>query len=217
MIRSGIASLALILLFSGCYFNFSTQAIVGSGTVTSEVREIEDFERIEVLGMANVTYQVAEEAFCEIKVDDNLLDYVETQVVGGVLKISNRQSIRPTEPLTIRLTSPQLKGSSIAGSGNMEINDLQSDTFSAQIMGSGSIKVNGEVADLNASIMGSGSIEKLDGPAAKVDASISGSGDIRVKVDQQLNAKITGSGSVYYTGNPTVNKTITGSGTVSQK
>jgi hypothetical protein len=217
MVRSGIFSLAILLLFSGCSLNFLKTAVVGSGTISSEVRDVGDFERIEILGKANVTYQVADDSFCEIKVDDNLLEYIETEVVNGVLKISNRDPINPTQPLTVRLTSKQLNGGSITGSGNLEVNDLQASAFTAKIVGSGSINVNGEVTDLKASITGSGSIAKLDGPATKVDASISGSGDINVKVDKELNARITGSGSIYYTGNPEVKKTITGSGSVSQK
>ena len=99
--------------------------------------------------------------------------------------------------LEVEVTTPELSGVEIDGSGKIETQGA----FPQQ-------------QKLAIEINGSGNVDLMDMPAARTDVAIHGSGKVHVNAQRDLDVEIAGSGSVVYGGNPRISQTIMGSGEV---
>jgi hypothetical protein len=148
--------------------------------------------------------------------DDNLLQYVTTEVRGDTLHIGMQPgSYSFRRDLVVELSAPVLEAVSISGSGSAHVHGVSGGTFAATISGSGDVTAQGSVEHLSASVSGSGELRLAGLRARTAQVQISGSGDVRVDVSEDLNVQVSGSGDVRYSGNPRVLSNISGSGSVS--
>ncbi|MDY7096886.1 MAG: head GIN domain-containing protein [Pseudomonadota bacterium] len=141
-----------------------------------------------------------------------------------------------SEAATIRVTMPAPRSVVLAGSGNMEVAEIASDSevnsagsgsitllsvdtkeLEAVIAGSGSITAAGKTDALNMTIAGSGSARLGDLNAEEVEITIAGSGSVALASDGTVEATIAGSGSINVTGNATCKLESMGSGDLNCK
>jgi hypothetical protein len=220
----------------GCHGTLGIEVVGGSGDVVSESRQERGFSRIDLDGGGKLYFSEANVYRVEIRTDDNLVDYIETSVSGGVLHIGAAPRgvvIRPTS-LRYYVAAPVLAGIVIDGSGNFVAeNTIHADSFVFEINGSGDVELDLEASIANFLVDGSGDITlcgfaervswDLDGSGdflagnfqtltALVD--IDGSGNATVYATEALKVDIDGSGTVWYRGAPRVSKRVAGSGGV---
>jgi hypothetical protein len=225
-------ALSVLVFFNSC------QKIKGKGDVVSETRSVSGFSEID-LGMSATVYLTnGDTNSLQVLAQENLLPYIQTNVNNGRLEIKVKHgfNLGNHEPMQVIVTAPgvtslavsgsgkiivenQWNGTtletSISGSGDTELSDVQCGTLKADISGSGSIRADGgQVSMADMTISGSGNIDFRNIVAWNADADISGSGDIYTQVNNQLDATISGSGNIYYLGNPQINVHISGSGNI---
>jgi len=233
-----------ILLFSANTANAqwwsTSKKITGNKEVTNQTRSVINFDQISVTGMMEVQLIQGSEGKIDIEAESNLMEFIETEVNNGHLRISIQKgiNIEPSKNYPIRIVVPfetlgalTLTGSghirnsevikardfkiNVTGSGNMNLN-LLTENLESIITGSGDLKLKGTTREFKCKVTGSGDVFAYDLKAVKVDASITGSGDVEVSVENELDAKISGSGDIKYRGNPDKqNFKTSGSGTVS--
>lgn len=224
-----VAGLALL---SACG---SVQA-QGGGTRSFDVR---GFDRVSLRGSDNVVVRVGGGESVTATGPNDVLDKLEVTVVSGELRIGREKKWNlgwssDRKPAAITVTLPQLRGASItgsgdmqvdraqaasfsgsvAGSGNLAIAALQADAASIRIAGSGDASVAGQTRSLDISIAGSGD---LDAPGLKSDRakiSIAGSGNVRTHVSAEADVSIVGSGDVTLAGKARCRISKMGSGDV---
>lgn len=221
--------------------------------ITKDLNNVSNFSSIKVLGNTDVEYRQSSGSGTKVSIygSDNLVDLVEVSAVNGVLQVSLKKGVRINSGerrLKVIASSPSLnrvdingsadvylkgmmKGSdlslNIAGSGDIEAENLQYTNLTSQIKGSGDIEMkNVKATHVNAEVNGSGDVsikgsadyarfsvrgsgdisaDKLT--AADVVANVSGSGDITCYASKKLDAKVSGSGDIEYKGSPSsVNK-----------
>lgn len=176
-----------------------------------------------------------------VKAEENLLEYIITEVKGNrlVIKIKEGYSLSPSNHNSIFITVPfkdieqvSLAGSgdvytranniikasslkaNLAGSGDVKL-EVEAKEVKASVSGSGDVSLKGESTELKCNVAGSGDIHAFELRTKNVEASVAGSGDIKVYCDGVLTAKVTGSGDIKYKGNPTKEESKTvGSGSV---
>jgi hypothetical protein len=235
--------LSSLVLF-GCGLSFDSwgfgERIEGSGNIITEDRAVSDFTRVEILGSGELIVTQGDHYALTVETDDNLMEYVKTEVQGRTLKLSfteeaRNKNLQPTRGFVFRVTLPDLEdlvvaGSAdisaerleserlaiiISGSGDVRIDELISDDLTVQIIGSGDIEIAGVAAQQSFSILGSGSIDTGDLRGETVDVTIPGSGSATVWATDELRVTIAGSGNVGYYGSPTVTHSILGTGNIS--
>lgn len=104
---------------------------------------------------------------------------------------------------------------SIAGSGDVNANNLRLTDCSVKVNGSGDISLKGSAENIVIGVSGSGDIDAYGLKAVNVTAKIAGSGEINITAIESIVASIAGSGDIYYKGNPsTVKVSSTGSGDI---
>ena len=173
--------------------------IKGNGNVVTENRTTADYEKIAVGGSFDVTLIDGKEGELTIKIEDNLKQYLITEVKDGTLKVQWKKGVNiyTKKGVTITIPFEQINAVSLAGSGNITTKK----TISSH--------------DLVLKVAGSGDLD-LDVKASDLTAKIAGSGDIRVNVTGSLKARVAGSGDITYKGRPAKEDTkVAGSGSIS--
>ena len=216
--------------------------IKGNGKVVTIERSTADYDEVAVSGWFDVYLVNGNEGNITIKGEENLLEYLVTEVKDDKLMIKPKKGyyLSPSNWKSggIEITVPveqirdvSLSGSgdivgktklkadlfkvSMSGSGDITL-EIESNDLEASMSGSGDINLKGKTEDLDVSISGSGDVKAYELDAENVDATVSGSADIKVSVSQSLKARVSGSGDIYYKGNPRVESKTSGSGDVTK-
>ncbi len=198
--------------FFGVDFGFGER---GSGTAVTVSRDLAPFDSILLRGSTDTRVTVGGPQSVRVTTDDNLVEFIRTDVRGGELEISRTQQMSPRIQPRVEVTVPSLEAFSIAGSGDVEIRGIDGTSFDARISGSGGIAAAGRVERLDVSIQGSGDVNTRELFAEAVRVEIEGSGDADVHAAESIDIVIQGSGEVTYRGNPLdVRENISGSGDV---
>tara|TARA_B100001057_G_scaffold298466_1_gene298620 strand:- start:493 stop:1230 length:738 start_codon:yes stop_codon:yes gene_type:complete len=155
------------------------------------------------------------------------------KVEDGALIIgrrSNRDKIEGSA--RIEVIAPDVEGVTLAGSGDLSIDTMDTDQVDAIVAGSGTIEVARIAArELTATVAGSGDLRiagragngritiagsgEIDGQRLRLErasVSIAGSGDARFSADGSVSASIVGSGDAIVSGTTDCTQTRMGSG-----
>ena len=235
-----------VLLFTGLItLSCSAQwgkTIKGNGNNVTIERSTGDYEGIAVSGWFDVDLVSGNEGDITLQGDENLLEYIITEVKDGKLVIKTekgvnlkssswKSEIRITVPVE-SISSVSMSGSgdivgktkiksdkfstAMSGSGDITL-DIDSNLISASMSGSGDITLSGKTTDFDATVSGSGDIEAYNLEADNVSATVSGSADIQVTAKKSIKARVSGSGDISYRGNPEkVDTKTSGSGDISK-
>ncbi|MBE0527722.1 MAG: DUF2807 domain-containing protein [Thermoleophilia bacterium] len=187
--------------------------------MVEEARAVGSFDMIDFQGIGNLYVSLGEKESLTIEAEENLLPYLETFNQGDrlVLKIENGRNINPTEPVNFYLTVRSLSEVSVSGLGNVELPELETDSFRVEISGAGDIEIAALSADsLTAEMAGLGNLRINDGKVTSQDVRISGSGkySARYLESQEANIEISGLGSATVNASETLDVTISGAGDV---
>jgi hypothetical protein len=221
------------LLLVGCS---SLIGVRGSGEVVTEIREVSDFDGVDLSGSGHVTITIGDEFALVISAEDNIMPLLTSEVRQDTLVLGTSQSINPTEEITYEVTMPhvsllRVSGSGridapdvanedlevdVSGSGAVQVDDLSVTDLQAEVSGSGMVGASGAADHLQVSISGSGALEAESLTARTGVVKVSGSGSVVVEVTDELEVDVSGSGSVEYLGEPPVlDVDVSGSGNVS--
>jgi hypothetical protein len=214
----------------------NTNAVRGSGNVTSEDRSVSDIERVSLMGTGDLTVIQGDTEGLTIEAEDNILPLLTSDMNGRELQLGVKKgtSISPTKPIryTLKvksLTRISVSGSGnvnsdkldvqdfaldIAGSGNMDMQDLTAGKLTAKTSGSGNFNMAGKVQSQDITITGAGNYKAEDLQSTQTSVTISGSGNVTVWASDSLDIHITGQGDVRYYGKPTISQSISGSGSI---
>lgn len=240
--RLASALLVLAIAMTACATPFQPRLVRGSGNVVEEDREVSGFDKISMAGAGQIIITQGDRESLSIETDDNLLEYISTEVRGNTLEIDftkdiilssgARNSLQPSAGFIFRISVIDLEMISVSGAADIESEKIKTDRFEVNFSGAGDIKVD----DLNASqltvnLSGAGNIDlagKVETQRVNLsglgrygafdlesqDASviISGAGDAELWATETLEVVISGAGNVDYYGDPSVNPEISGLG-----
>ncbi len=235
-----IVAIAILLAFSSSLHAQWYKRVRGNGDMVTKTRSVGEYDKVSVGGSFDVQLYAGNEGSIKVTVDENLEEYLITEVNNGKLKIKWKKGANVSHRSKILVTVPfkDIDAVSLAGSGDVYSSDvIKSNNFKTALAGSGDIKLAVDASNVSSSIAGSGDIS-LTGNADTFKCAISGSGDIkayelqsndadvkiagsgtiRISVKDNLIAKVSGSGDVYYKGNPKKQDVkVSGSGNVSSR
>ncbi len=250
-----------ILLLATLFISFSAcKKIVATGPTVTETRNVDYFSQVYSYIPGDVYIKIGTSQDIIIEGQQNIIDEIETGVENGKLFIRNKNNhpIKDWGNLKVYITVTVCNGISLRGSGNISTqSDLNATNIDLSLTGSGNLQIQGiESTNTYISLTGSGNIEldnlktynteseltgsghvnikaqKTEKQKVKItgsgdfnarhlesqtaDINITGSGNATVWATQTLNANIAGSGSITYYGTPAVNISITGTGKIKQ-
>ncbi|MBN2048287.1 MAG: DUF2807 domain-containing protein [Anaerolineaceae bacterium] len=192
-----IAALLLMLIGMGCLCSTTTLGnwgTIGSGNVVEEERTITDVTQVVVDGGAILHLELGETPSLKIVAEDNLMDHIETRVVGDRLEIRQESSwyrfLRPTEDIEYYLVLPMVEKLDASGSVDVRMTDAVVGDLDIDLSGSSSL----HLATLDAAtfnVSGSGSSNLNFGLVEADNVVIKSSGSFNLSVDE-INAATLG-------------------------
>ena len=186
----------------------ATQVMAGDDKKVSEQRSLSGFEKIVLKGSPTIKYTQGNQFKVEVRASKDIIKDVQTNVRGKALEVSVKSSkwswrFNKDNDITILVTSPDLIGVELQGSGDFECKShLDTDHLDVMLKGSGDIFFADIICDkLSTSVVGSGdlTINKVIAQAAEIN--LVGSGDIKIKEQKVNDTKVglKGSGDISLT------------------
>jgi hypothetical protein len=234
-----VALIVLIVASLACDIPLGVRTVRGSGNVVTEARELSGFDSVVLSGVGQVIITQGDEESLTIETDDNLMQYLESEVRNGrlELRIADNTIPIPTQSIIYRIGVIDLTAVDSSGAGSFEIDGLDTDRLKVTLSGAGDIKGDSlSATDLAVTISGAGNVD-LTGQVERqeVDMSgfgnytapdlesqmasvrISGAGNALVWVLDTLDVTISGAGNVEYFGSPQVTRDVSGAGKVTSR
>lgn len=215
--------------------------IKGNQKIVTITRTTAQYDKIVVAGSFDVKLVSGKEGIITIKGDENLLEYIKTEVSNNgtlTIGVDKKTNLQFDYNSSLEITVPIEKIDELifSGSGNVSASEIiVTDNFQSTITGSGNVNfvtsttnlkvtksgsgnltIKGKTTNLEVTASGSGNANLSDLTTQNTVATQSGSGSIALNCQEKLDATTVGSGSIQYKGNPKkVNKNSTGSGGIS--
>ena len=166
-----LAGVVSLFALSSCVLNCKR----GSGKLITETRSTGSFSRLDISGSYRVVVRQDSSAKLTVTADDNLLQYIKTEVVGDKLKIYSSRSICTSGQSTVYvsvkdLTEMETSGAtSVFSDGKLTVHDIEFRT-------SGATKLNLNLNADNVKTVSSGLTDiYLEGQAQSHKVETSGS------------------------------------------
>lgn len=205
------------LLLSACGVAESTP----SGPSGSRSFDLTGFDQVELAGSDDVRIIAGPAFSVQATGPEKILDRLKIEVKGSTLSVGRKSRSwsmgwNNDNGAIVTVTMPTIKGASLAGSGDMAVDRVETSKFEANLAGSGNLSIkSAQVDELEVNLAGSGDVT-VAGATKTIDISIAGSGDVTTKELNATDARISiaGSGNVDARATGSASVSLLGSGDV---
>lgn len=194
------------------------------GPAVSRNFQVGNFQEVEVAGPYDVTIHTGANPGVAARGPQKSIDGAVVEVRGDKLVIHPPEhhgffnwSWGSHGRTVFTVTVPQLRAATLAGSGDLNIDNVRGDAFEGNLAGAGELAIgSANVQTLKLSLAGSGDAKVGSGQAQSADYNIVGAGDVDAAglTTQQVKVSIAGSGDVRAHATGTADVSIMGSGDV---
>lgn len=199
-------------------FEFKLGGVKGSGNTVTETREVTGFRGVDVGGVFNVEIVAQKDFGVQVEADDNLLEYIRTEVDNGILEISTTKRIKSHKGITVRISAPDIEQLDVSGVAKVSVVDLKNAGFKLDTSGASKVTLAGVTDKLVIDVSGASKIDAEALQARAVSVDTSGASHVSVFASESLRSKASGASKVTYTGGATdVVKNTSGASRVEQK
>jgi hypothetical protein len=218
-----LLAVTLLISINACCLDAQWRKTVrGEGPVVKEDRQASSFDEIKVSTGIDVYLRQGNNQSITVEADENLHEYIRTEINAGVLHVYSDANIREAKMKRVYVTMKEVRslrttsagdiigetpvkgdeielGASSAGDIRLEVyaNDLE-----INISSSGNIRLSGEAEMLNADLSSAGDLEAYGLVVKEADVSVSSAGDAQINVTDKLVARASSAGDISYQGNP---------------
>ena len=199
--------------------NWGSKKTKGNGSIVTENRSVDQFNKLKVSGDFRVVLTSDRTKELSIKTDENLMDYIITEVKDGslLIKMKKNYNLKPSNHKAIAVQVPlnSLREIALSGSGSIRSEEhIKTDQLIMKMSGSVKIIVGLTADDIEAVLLGSVKAKELK--TEEGEFTVSGSGRIETNVTEKIIAKVSGSGSIRYIGSPNLSRKtkVSGSGSI---
>lgn len=200
----------------------SWRSVTGHGHVVAKERKTDSFTGIKVSSGIDVYLKQGNEISVKVEADENLHEYILTEVRNGVLNVYSEYNIRDAESkkvyvtmkdiISIKTTSAgDIYGESPIKSDKLEISassagniklDVSTKNLEVDISSSGDITLKGEADFLRADLSSAGDLNAFELNTREANVDVSSAGDADVNVSGKMVARASSAGDINYKGDP---------------
>ena len=173
----------------------------------SQSYSFEDFDRLSISGVYDLTVMVGEDYSVELSGPALEMERVEASVNGGVLSLDQRDRRRGErrhrqKGIDCTITLPALNGLDVSGVVDGMIDGINADRLDIDISGVGDVSLAGKCGTLTADVSGVGELDAEDLKCRIVDIDVSGVGEASVFASDSIDAQVSGMGDINVYGSP---------------
>lgn len=217
-----ITAAVLCLGITACVNGQFRKTVYGDKNVVSKERPAGSFTGVRVSSGIDVYLTQGDKMSIKVEADENLHEYIITEVEGGNLKVYTDANIRSAERKRVYVTMKEISSLSTSSAGDLygespvKAEDLRLSASSAgdmklevyaknieiDISSSGDITLTGEAEKIDATLSSAGDLNAYDLKVKEAEVNVSSAGDGDIYVTDRLTAHASSAGSVYYKGDP---------------
>ena len=200
----------------------SWKTIHGNHNVAKSERNVGPFTGIKVSSGVDVYLKQGDNETITVEADENLHEYIITEVKGGVLHVYTEANIRDAEKERVYVTMKEIKSVETSSAGDVvgesavrseklelsassagDINlEIYAKEVEADLSSSGDMTLRGETDNLKADLSSAGDLNAYDLKAREADISVSSAGDADINVSERITARASSAGDIRYMGDP---------------
>lgn len=227
--------IGFVFMLSSCH------NINGSGNIISKDRTVDNFTSVKVNNGIRMNITAGEKLKVNVEADDNIIDDVETKVVGEelVVRFSDNFSFQNTDiivnvvmPLVKRISAsggstinsenqlPKTDAMSIKASGGASVNaSVDARTLDLESSGGAALKIIGRSQLVSIDASGGATVNTYELLAETSNIKASGGASVKTYASVNVDAGASSGASISYKGNPSGNikKNESSGGSVNNK
>ena len=186
--------------------------VIGSGTETSESREVVPFSKIIMNAGMELEVQAGQVPSLVISGDDNVLPVILTEVVGDELKIGVEPDMHiiKQNPLVVRVTTPSLTVLELGSGAQAQVFGVLESDFTTRVGGGSEATVNGRATNLTAEASNGSKLHLTEMMVQDAHLIASSSSLIEARVSGKAQADASSGATIDIRGGAEVEKTETG-------
>lgn len=194
---------------------WNRDAIEGSGEMASEERSIGEVTRLRVDCAFDIEIRFGKEPKLVLTFDDNLLEYITTEVRGKRLTLDCSEELEIDESCRVELVIPKLTEIEVNGAADIRVHEFAGATFEYVLNGAGNLEMDGTVDELEIELSGAGSVDARDLLAKRAEVNLNGAGSVDVYATEFCRANLSGVGNIDIYGDPRkVREKVSGIGSI---
>jgi hypothetical protein len=212
----------LCIAISVCVDGQWRKTVYGDGNVVKKERTAGAFTAVKVSTGIDVFLSQGDKMSLWVEADENLHEYIITEVKDGALHVYTDANIRKAERKRVYVTMKEIKYLSTSSAGdmigetpvrteNLELNassagDIKLEVYAknveVNISSSGDMTLTGEADILEGDLSSAGDLNAYDFKVREADIDVSSAGGADIYVTERLRANASSAGDVNYKGNP---------------
>jgi hypothetical protein len=212
----------MYLSVTSCITGQEHKSVRGNGNVVKKERPASPFTGIRVKTGIDVYLKQGDKESITVEADENLHEYILTEIQGDVLNIYTDAWIRESERKRVYVTMKEVKSVKTSSAGDiigetsikcedLEIGASSSGNIKLEIYGkkidvnissAGDVTLSGDGESLNADLSSAGDLDASNLKVKEAEVSASSAGDARVNVSDKIVARASSAGDITYRGDP---------------
>jgi len=217
-----ITALVLCLCISACADGQFRKTVYGNGKVVKKERSTEQASGVRVATGIDVYLSQGDKQSLVVEADENLHEYIITEVKNDVLHVYTEANIREAEIKRVYVTLRDINSVGTSSAGDVigetpvrtedlrlsasSAGDIKVEVFAknvdANISSSGDVTLTGEADMIDASLSSAGDLNAYNFKVKEAEVSVSSAGNAEIYVTERLNARASSAGDVNYKGDP---------------
>jgi len=218
-----ILTIAIVILsIASCTHAQMRKTVNGNGNVVTKERKTEQFTGIKVSSGIDVYLKQGNNESVTVEADENLHEYIITEVRSGVLNVYTDANIREAERTRVYVTTKEINSVKASSAGDVfgetpvktetldlsvsSAGDIKLEVYAKEIeidiSSSGDMTLSGEADLLDADLSSAGDLNAYDLTVREADISVSSAGNADITVTENLSARASSAGDINYKGNP---------------
>lgn len=198
------------------------KTVYGNNNVVTKERPAGSFTGIKVSTGIDVYLSQGDIMSITVEADENLHEYIQTEVTNGTLKVYSDAYIRDAETKKVYVTMKEVLSVSTTSAGDIigetpvktddlklsasSAGDIKLEVYAKNIdlngSSSGDLTLSGEADILNADLSSAGDLNAYNLKVREARISVSSAGDADIYVTERLKANASSAGDVNYKGDP---------------
>jgi hypothetical protein len=212
-------------------------SITGSGNVVTREEAITGFDKVDVSHAFTVDISQGDTFSVVVRVDDNLVQYLEVVKQGSTLHIGLKPGYIYTitkATMQAEVTMPELTGLDLSGASHVAITgfkstkalhvdvsgashltgDIEAGDARFDVSGASHVTLSGSGEDVTIDASGASHVDLADFPVADANVEASGASHVTVNPSGRLDVDASGGSHVNYLGMPTLGRIDTSGGSL---
>jgi hypothetical protein len=217
-----LAFVITILSITACVNGQMRKTVWGDKKVVTKERKAEPFTGIKVSTGIDVYLKQGDNETLSVEADENLHEYIITEVRDGVLNVYSEANIRDAERKRVYVTMKEVKsirttsagdviGETPVKSDRLELSassagdiklEVTAKEIEADLSSSGDMTISGNADVLKADLSSAGDLNAYELKVREANISVSSAGNADVYVSEKITARASSAGDINYKGDP---------------